>query len=190
MSVSPATSEARVAPRYHGRPVTREEYLDLADDGFQYNMEQGVLYVAPSHDPEHGKLQLDFGSELREFLRKHSLGQVMVEVDALLPDGGDVVRPDISFVRSERARILLKHIHGAPDLICEVLSDSTRARDLGEKADRYLKSGVREYWIVDSSDRSIQLWINRGESWEKRAESVLQSELLPGFSIDVPAFFT
>ena len=183
------------APRYHGRPVSREEYLDLDDDGFQYTMIQGVLYLAPSHDPEHGQKQLRFGALLDAFLREHPAGKAMVEVDALLPDGGDVVRPDISFVRTERVGILLKHIHGAPDLVCEVLSDSTRHNDLGEKAERYLKSGVREYWLVDPRERVVQLWLNRGEAWEQRSAfsgasgSSLASELLDGFTIDVDAFF-
>ncbi|MEQ9366655.1 MAG: Uma2 family endonuclease [Leptospirales bacterium] len=190
-----APLKTRPGPRYHGRPVTREEYLDLEDDGFQYTMVQGVLFVGPSHDPEHGKKRLRFGALLDAYLRKNPRGAAMVEVDALLPDGGDVVRPDISFVLNDRTGILLEYIHGAPDLICEVLSDSTRANDLGEKADRYLKSGVREYWLVDSGEHAVHFWINQGAAWEKRSgsadstESRLASELLSGFTIDAADFF-
>ncbi len=178
------------APRYHGRSVSREEYLDLEDDGFHYEMIGGVLFQAPSHDPYHGGVQLEFAVELGLFLRTWPVGKAMVEVDVLLPDGGDVLCPDISFVSNERSEILLKHIHGTPDLICEILSDRTRKRDLGEKAERFLKCGVREYWLVDSRDRIVHLWLNRGEVWEKRSASVesgpaaLESELLPGFSIE------
>jgi len=46
-------------------------------------------------------------------------------------------------------------IHGVPDLVVEVLSPSTAARDKGIKKDLYEKFGVREYWIISQSDKSV-----------------------------------
>lgn len=176
-------------PRYHGLPVTREQYLDLPDDDYSYDMVQGVLFVAPSAEPEHGRVQVRFASVLDQHLRRHPVGVAMVEVDVLFPDGGDVLRPDVSFVLEERRSVLLKHIHGAPDLVAEVLSDSTADRDLSTKAGRYLANGVREYWIVDPRNRTVQLWLNRKTHWEKRSVRILQSEMLPGFEIDQAEFW-
>ncbi|MCR9144764.1 MAG: Uma2 family endonuclease [bacterium] len=187
--------KTRSGPRYHGRAVSREEYLDLEDDGFDYEMVGGLLFQAPSHDPFHGEVQLEFGAELAFYLRTCPIGKAMVEVDVFLPDGGDVVRPDISFVSNERSSILLKHIHGAPELICEVLSDRTRARDLGEKAERYLQCGVREYWLIDPRHRTVELRVNCGEAWKQRRASAespgarIESALLAGFSIDPSGLF-
>jgi len=59
---------------------------------------------------------------------------------------------------NERLNLVAQRIHGAPDLVCEILSDRTAARDLGVKADRDLANGAREYWIVDPRDKSVQLW--------------------------------
>lgn len=188
----PAPPRTRSFPGYHGRAVSREEYLDLEDDGYRYEMIGGMLFQAPSHLPEHGILQVEFAAELALYLRTRPVGKAMVEVDVLLPDGGDVLCPDLSYVSKEQSAILLKHIHGAPELICEILSDRTRTRDLGEKAERYLKCGVREYWLIDPRDRIVQLWLNRGNFWEKRsaaAGSSLSSELLIGFVVSVDAFF-
>ena len=75
------------------------------------------------------------------------------------------------------------HIHGTPDLVVEVLSPSTRARDLQEKADRYLKCGVREYWILDPDEPEMRLWISSGTLWEKKTGGNPESGLLAGFRV-------
>ena len=114
----------------------------------------------------------------------------MSQIDIFLPDGGDVLRPDISFILNENLSIVKGHIHGVPDLICEVLSDSTRSRDLGVKADRYLLNGVKEYWIVDPKVKEIQVWINLNQKeWEKISGDVLNSKLLSGFLITKGSLF-
>ena len=191
---------SRATPRYAGKSVTREEYLDLPEDGFQYDMIKGVLRLSsPSATFSHSEAFFEFGARLRDYLKLHPLGRAAVEVDVLLPDGGDVLRPDLSFVSRERENIILKHIHGTPDLICESLSDSTAKRDLGDfslsagaeapAADRYLACGVREYWIVDSRDQSIRVWYNENGVWEKNEGALLESRLLPGFAIGAREFW-
>ena len=75
------------------------------------------------------------------------------------------------------------HIHGAPDIVAEVLSPSTKNRDLGVKADRYLNCGVKEYWIVDPKEKSISVWRNENRVWKKETGNVLQSYVLPGLKI-------
>jgi len=182
---------SRATPRYAGKSVSREEYLDLPEDGFRYDMIKGVLRLSsPSASFSHSEVFLKFARKLGNHAQSESLGRLTVEVDVLLPDGGDVLRPDVSFVARERENIILKHIHGAPDLVCESLSDSTARRDLGEKADRYLACGVREYWIIDARDRSIRVWYNENGAWEKNEGATLESRLLPGFTIDAREFWS
>lgn len=176
-------------PSYAGAIVTREEYLDLAEDGFKYDVISGVMHVSPSGTADHGDAQLSFGALLRGYLTTHPVGRAFVEVDVLLPDGGDPLRPDVSFVRKERSSLIRQHIHGAPDLVCEVLSDGTADRDLGVKAERYLRCGVREYWIVDPRSRSVQLWLNREARWEKRSTPELLSEILADFQVSADRLF-
>jgi Uma2 family endonuclease len=175
---------------YHGLKVTREEYLDLDEDGNKYDMVDGVLIMAPSAEFEHGKQQGRMFHFLTSFLEKYPKAEMAVEIDIFLPDRGDVLRPDISLILSENVNIIKKHIHGTPDLIVEVLSDGTRARDLGNKADRYLKCGVKEYWIIDPKEKAIAAWINRGSQWEKRQGPNVVSELLPGFSVATNQLFS
>ncbi len=69
------------------------------------------------------------------------------------------------------------------DLIAEVLSPSTRSRDLGIKAERYLACGVKEYWIVDPENSKIHLWRNLGNEWKKESGDELVSSVLQGLVI-------
>lgn len=177
-------------PRYEGWKVTREEYLDLEEDGFKYDMLEGVLCLAPSGEFEHGNLQLNFGYAVRQYLEKNPVGKAVTEIDVFLPDGEDVLRPDISFILNENMYIVKTHIHGVPDIICEVLSPSTAKRDLGVKADRYLKNGVSEYWIVDPKERRMELWVNSDRTeWKKMDSDTLKSSVLKDFQIVQKEFF-
>jgi len=177
-------------PLYIGMRVTREEYLDLEEDGFYYDVVRGVMQLSPSGDFEHGKRALDFGTEINLYLRQRKIGKAVAEIDVLLPDGGDPLRPDISVILTPNLGIVKKHILGAPDLIAEILSPSTRAFDLGAKADRYLASGVREFWIIDPAARTLQLWQNQDRtSWQKTDAGVLRSSVLPGFELNAADFF-
>ena len=74
----------------------------------------------------------------------------LTENDRTIPDAMIVCSKDI---------IQKDGIHGAPDLVVEVLSPSTAKNDRGYKKDLYEKSGVKEYWIVDPNMRSIEAYL-------------------------------
>jgi len=184
-----SVTSKKAGPRYHGWKVTREEYLDLEDDGYKYDMLDGVLHAAPSAGFFHGKSCGEFYLRLALYLRDNPLGTITQETDVFLPDGGDVLRPDVCFLFREHMSCVKTHIHGVPDLVCESLPDRTEKRDLGQKASRYLTNGVSEYWILDSRKKTAEVWYNNGDSWEKHAGGILDSRLLPGFQILVQEFW-
>lgn len=62
-------------------------------------------------------------------------------------------------------KIKLDGVHGAPDLVVEVLSPSTAKNDKGYKKDIYAKCGVKEYWIVSPSDKSVDVYVLEGSSY-------------------------
>lgn len=72
------------------------------------------------------------------------------EKNRFIPDVMIVCNPDI--VDDEG-------VHGAPDLVVEILSPTTARFDRGKKKDAYEKAGVREYWIVDTFSRSIEVYL-------------------------------
>ena len=65
-----------------------------------------------------------------------------------------VVQPDITVICDLR-KIDNKGCLGAPDLIIEILSPSTSAKDLKDKKEVYEFSGVKEYWIVSPEDETV-----------------------------------
>ncbi len=74
---------------------------------------------------------------------------------------GSHFRPDVSvLIRKPKAINKEKFIDGAPDLVVEVLSESTKKNDFGKKKDDYEKYGVKEYWIVDPENRSVKVYHN------------------------------
>ena len=61
----------------------------------------------------------------------------------------------------DRDKIRRDGVHGAPDLVVEVLSPTTARNDKTVKKAAYAKSGVREYWIVDPEGKSIEIYLNQ-----------------------------
>ena len=76
----------------------------------------------------------------------------------LFLENGERYKPDMMVVCDPK-KLRRNGIHGAPDLVVEVLSPSTFRYDKGHKKDAYARNGVREYWIVDPANRSIEQYV-------------------------------
>lgn len=90
-------------------------------------------------------------------------------------DDKTMVQPDILVVCDEN-KINKEGIFGAPDLVVEVLSPSTRKKDMSVKLAKYMGAGVREYWIVDPDAKRVIVY-----DWER--EEILN---IYGFGDKVP----
>ena len=90
-----------------------------------------------------------------QFLRKKRC-EAFFEHEVHLDDENIFV-PDVLII-CDKDKIKPNFIEGAPDLVVEVLSASTAARDKGIKKDAYEKAGVKEYWIVDPLSKSIEVY--------------------------------
>ena len=73
--------------------------------------------------------------------------------------------PDVMVV-CDRDKIRRDGVHGAPDLVVEVLSPSTMRNDRMHKKEVYQACGVREYWLVDPENRTIEQYLLREEKLE------------------------
>ena len=76
----------------------------------------------------------------------------------VVPDVFVICQPDDDRMDND------KYINGAPDLIIEVLSPSTRRKDMFTKLYKYEEAGVREYWIVDPNKEKVIVYIFGEES--------------------------
>ena len=128
------------------------------------------------------------------FVDKNELGWVFdAPFDVLLTDT-DIVQPDVTFIARERENISTPaNIQGAPDLVVEVLSPSSARRDWREKRDLYATHGVREYWIVDPTNRLV--WVLQlrdrvlGIEQTCAGGDAAESAVLESFSVSLAELF-
>ena len=107
-----------------------------------------------------------------------------------------VVEPDLLYISNERAsRVTRKNIQGAPDLVVEVLSESTRRADEVRKRKLLERYDVLEYWIVDPELDSVKVFRRAGSGLERTAElsvehdDTLATPLLPGLELPLARLF-
>jgi len=175
---------------------TYDDFLRLPDDGIRYEIIDGVLYMTNAPDPEHQYAVVEILGELRNFVKANNLGVVYTApIEVHLPGIAQPVQPDVLFVAQARREIIKpKFIEGAPDLIVEVLSQSTTRLDRRVKFDAYERAGVREYWIVNPKLHSIEVYsLVRGEyalHGEYGPGEQVASVVLPGVELLTDTVFT
>ena len=141
------------------RRWTFEEFSRLPDDGNRYEVIAGELYVTPAPRFQHQDLVSRLVYLIIRFLEEHGLGGKVVAgpVDVVFGEG-DYLEPDLIFVRRGRDVIVRGVVTAAPDLVVEVVSDSTARRDRGIKRERYARFGVPKYWVADIEARQIEVY--------------------------------
>jgi Uma2 family endonuclease len=126
--------------------------------------------------------------------RVQHLGEVLgAPCDVILSEE-NVVQPDIFFVGKERFGIIGKlNILGAPDLVVEILSPVSRAKDIRIKRKIYAGFGVHEYWIVDPDACTVEVLTLKEAGYITvgvyRESDLLSSSLLPGLNLRVSKIF-
>ena len=112
--------------------------------------------LIPGHI-NHGVVSGNIGMIFGSYLRKGRPEIVMRRCDVLLTDKNCFI-PDVMIV-CNRSKIQEDGVHGAPDLVVEVLSPWTEAYDRKHKKAVYEKCGVKEYWLVSPEARSVEQYL-------------------------------
>ena len=133
---------------------TYKDYKDWPED-FRCELIDGVVYMMPAPLIWHQEIVTELGFQLRGFFKGKPCRALVAPVDVrLFPQTDDsddvVVQPDLVVICDEAKLSDGKACRGAPDLVIEILSESTKSHDLRLKLDLYKKAGVREYWTVGS----------------------------------------
>ena len=133
-----------------------------------YEIIGGKKIVAPAAPLYHSSSIIKLVVAFENYFRQNKKGYVFADhVDVHFPDGS-IYKPDLVVITEENKEIMSsnKAIYGAPDMVVEVLSRSTRKNDLTIKKDTYEKFGVKEYWIVDPLMKIIDAYILRDGKYE------------------------
>lgn len=138
---------------------TVEDYRALPDDQ-RMELIDGVLYDMAAPTGIHQLVGGEIHAVLREFIRKKKgrcipmYSPIDVQLDC---DDKTIVQPDV-LVLCDVGRLSGNTISGAPDFIVEVLSKSTKKKDMFIKLNKYMNAGVHEYWIVDFDQLKILVY--------------------------------
>ena len=169
--------------------MTLTEWERLPNDGNRYELIDGVLYVSAAPRNLHQITLTSLFEYLAPYVRRRKLGRVYVApFDVFMdPASQTCVEPDMLFVAASRLPIIRdRGVYGAPDLVIEILSESTWRVDLGDKRELYQRCGVQEYWAVDTDTKEILVYrfAESAEPARLGAAGTLSTPLLPG--LDIP----
>ena len=143
-------------PAYMQKRYTLEDYYALPEER-RAELINGVFYDMASPSVMHQMIVRRLVVQISNYIDRkrgkclllHSPMDVQLDCDIYT-----MVQPDIMVV-CDRNKNADRCIVGAPDLIIEVLSPSTKSKDTGIKLYKYREAGVREYWIVDSKEERV-----------------------------------
>ena len=173
----------------------REKFYDTIEDGQKVEFINGETIVHSPDRLKYVEVRKRLTNLLNNFVVQHHLGRVGDEKLLITLTRNDYM-PDVVFFAREKAAQLepnqLKF--PAPDFIAEALSDGTRRRDRGVKFEDYAAHGVREYWLLDPDDRTVEKYVlNPLDEYalQGRAggDEIIRSEVITGFTAPARAFF-
>ncbi len=157
--------------------VSYEAFTATPEDGLRHELIDGVHYVTPSPSPRHQTIVLNLGRLLAAHIQERHLGKLFVApCEVVLLHGGNQpsVQPDLFFIAAARtAMIQTTKVVGVPDLMIEVLSESTRRHDEITKRRLYERAGVREYWLLDPEVESLRVYRLIDGSYQLTNEAIL-----------------
>jgi len=143
-----------------------------------YEIIGGKKFMAPASNLDHSGIISRLHFRFAGYFLEHKSGYVFSDdVDVHFSDGS-LYKPDLVVVLKSNEKILArrKAIYGAPDMVVEVLSHSTRRKDRTIKKDVYEAQGVKEYWIIDPRAKSVTVYLLRDGKYFLDDEYILFDE--------------
>ena len=175
--------------------LTNADYMAMtppANTGLRYQLVNGELVEMSGATLAHQVFSGGMYFQMAQQVEALQIGLVLYAPYDVHVDLFNTYQPDLLYVSNERRQILERlGATGAPDVVVEILSDSTRRRDLGEKLPVYAANGVREVWIVDLDAATVA--IHAGDAMTPvavfAAEDTLTSDAMPGVAIELAPIF-
>ncbi|MGS0763749.1 Uma2 family endonuclease [Syntrophomonas curvata] len=142
-----------------GKKLTYQEYLDIPEEpGYRFEILDGMLIREPSPNVMHQRVSRRLQRILEDYFEEaDSEGEIFDAPLDVTPLDYNVVQPDIFYVAGEQQPIVKDNrIDGAPVLVVEILSPSSRRKDRLQKMQIYQRAGVQHYWLVDPQDKTLE----------------------------------
>ena len=197
MTTTPAPAPTAVAAAPPRAKLTSADYRRLTPpvpDGARYQLINGELIAmagaSDAHQVFNGRLYIRLTLQVDEL----GIGETRIAPYDVELDESNTYQPDLLFVSNARRHIFDRDGHGitgAPDVVVEILSDSTRRHDLARKLPNYLRAGVREVVIVDLDARTVAVYDQDSAAPSRTfaAADTLTLNAMPGVAIPLAPIF-
>ncbi len=178
-------------------PLMTIEDLDaMPDDGNRYEIIEGELFVSRAPNLKHQRVSMNLAAAFIAYLDRNPIGEILATPGVIFSNFNGVI-PDLVFISHERRDEIASgdRVTGAPDLVIEIVSPGAEneKRDRVAKRQLYGKYGVKEYWVVDPYQRTIEIYLLQGQHLTLQAtytdKDELVSSVLPGFGCKVDSIF-
>ena len=170
--------------------MTYEEFLEWGD-GIRAEWVDGeVIVMSPASNP-HQSLMVFLGALLLHFVEANQLGRIFLPPFQMKlstrPSGRE---PDLLFIsKAKLSNLKQNYLDGPADMVVEIVSPDSQARDRGDKFYEYEEAGIPEYWILDQSRRRAEFYQFEGERTYKLIDpdenGVYRSKVLEGLWLKV-----
>ena len=179
-------------------PVTVDDLLTIPDDGYIYEVVEGVLVRMAGSGEEAAFIGNIINNALFNFVVPRRLG-IVTPADGVykFPGAETGLLPDVGFYSRERHpdhRPSPRPIPFAPDLAVEVVSPDQTADEMAAKARTYLRGGTRLVWVVWPQSRHIDVWHADAPDAPSAildlSDTLDGEDVLPGFTYPVAEVFT
>ncbi len=183
---------------YGGRRGTYEEFLELTrDTEVRYEFIDGEIYLLSSPKTAHQAALSELHVIFYNYFAGKKCTPMMAPYDITLSRTGEdinIVQPDLMVICDLEEKLNEKDYYmGVPDLLLEILSQSTRGKDLIKKLDLYMSCGVNEYWIVNPLNKEVTVYQFAGgdicDNITFKEGETANSFIFPGLTADLNGVF-
>ena len=175
--------------------LTADDLLKLHSKGVRGELIRGVLCETMSTGVNHGQIVAKLVSRLVIFVEARRLGRLAAsDIGVVLGRDPDTVRePDIAFFSAERMPLdqrILGYAEVAPELVVEVESPNDSSWAVYDKAEMWLRHGVRLVWVVYPERRTVEAHhVDQGVVVYQADDQLDGMDVLPGFTCAVNPLF-
>ncbi len=188
--------EGSSAYSHEGMRVSYEEFLQIArENENRYEYIDGQIFLLASPKYKHQKIVIEISSSMSAWFRDKECQPLTSPFDVTLYKNKEpnVVQPDLLVICDQENIDENDTYTGTPILVVEVLSESSRNKDIIKKMDLYMNGDIREYWIVNpfSEEVNIYFFKNRGieSSITFKKDETAVSQIFPELKLDLNSIF-
>jgi Uma2 family endonuclease len=183
----------------YGQNYTYADYLNFSFDEMVEIIKGKIFKMSPAPSSTHQRLSRRFSYIIETLLKNKKCEVFNAPFDVILPTKGKdfmqsdkVVQPDIVVICNPEL-IQERGCFGVPDWIIEILSPHTTKKDIQDKFNLYEEAGVKEYWIVEPRNNTVEVFVLENEKYRRVGayvtDDVIPCNVLDGLEIDLKEVF-